>query len=74
MSRNGRAEVLERIADLVAENKEKLAALETEDTGKPLSVSRNVDVSRVEENFRYFAAKLRVQENSCSSLKPGRLL
>ncbi|KAF4709658.1 hypothetical protein FOZ62_027952 [Perkinsus olseni] len=71
MSRSERAAVLESIADLVAENKEELARLETADTGKPLTVSRNVDISRVEENFRYFAAKLRVQETSSSSLRPG---
>ncbi|KAF4651475.1 hypothetical protein FOL47_000371 [Perkinsus chesapeaki] len=73
MSRNERASVLEAIADLVARNKGKLAELETADTGKPLSISTNVDISRVEDNFRYFAAKLRVQQSSSSSTRPDVL-
>ncbi|QIX52657.1 aldehyde dehydrogenase family protein [Rhodococcus sp. DMU1] len=48
-----RAEILTRIADLVLRDKERLARLESEDTGKPLAQARtDVDVSA--RYFRFY--------------------
>jgi aminomuconate-semialdehyde/2-hydroxymuconate-6-semialdehyde dehydrogenase len=47
--------ILNRIATLIDENREALALAETTDTGKPLSLSRRVDIPRASANFRFFA-------------------
>jgi aminomuconate-semialdehyde/2-hydroxymuconate-6-semialdehyde dehydrogenase len=50
-----RFRVLNRIADLIDANLEALALAETNDNGKPLSLSRRVDIPRASSNFRFFA-------------------
>ncbi|MDI3257512.1 MAG: aldehyde dehydrogenase [Kyrpidia sp.] len=50
-----RSAILNRIADLIEERTEELARLETLDTGKPLSLSRSLDIPRAAYNFRFFA-------------------
>jgi aminomuconate-semialdehyde/2-hydroxymuconate-6-semialdehyde dehydrogenase len=50
-----RFQVLNRIADLIDENREALAMAETNDNGKPLWLSREVDIPRAASNFRFFA-------------------
>ncbi|MCF8563186.1 aldehyde dehydrogenase [Alicyclobacillus tolerans] len=50
-----RAKVLNRIADLIEQRQEELAILETLDTGKPLSLSKSLDIPRAAYNFRFFA-------------------
>ncbi|RQO31732.1 2-hydroxymuconic semialdehyde dehydrogenase [Taibaiella sp. KBW10] len=50
-----RFKILNRIADLIEENLETLALAETNDNGKPLSLSKRVDIPRAAENFRFFA-------------------
>jgi acyl-CoA reductase-like NAD-dependent aldehyde dehydrogenase len=50
-----RAHLLWRLADLIDENADELATLETHDNGKPFFESRKVDLPSVAENFRYFA-------------------
>ncbi|MCL6598156.1 MAG: aldehyde dehydrogenase [Alicyclobacillus macrosporangiidus] len=50
-----RAQILNRIADLIDEHLEELAQLETLDTGKPLSLSKSLDIPRAAANFRFFA-------------------
>jgi len=50
-----RFEVLNRIADLIDANHEALALAETTDNGKPLWLSRKVDIPRASANFRFFA-------------------
>ncbi len=47
--------ILNRIAALIDENMEALALAETNDTGKPLWLSRQVDIPRASANFRFFA-------------------
>src|SRR5688572_14957520 len=53
-----RFQVLNRIATLIDENLEKLAAAETTDNGKPLWLSKRVDIPRASANFRFFATGL----------------
>jgi aminomuconate-semialdehyde/2-hydroxymuconate-6-semialdehyde dehydrogenase len=57
--RERRASLLEAVAAAIRERAEEFAALESEDTGKPISVARTVDIPRVIENFRFFAGALR---------------
>jgi aminomuconate-semialdehyde/2-hydroxymuconate-6-semialdehyde dehydrogenase len=47
--------ILNRIATLIDENLEVLALAETNDNGKPLWLSRRVDIPRASANFRFFA-------------------
>lgn len=50
-----RFEILNRIAELIDENKEIFALAESNDNGKPLWLSRKVDIPRASANFRFFA-------------------
>ncbi len=47
--------VLNRIASLIDENLDALAVAETTDNGKPLWLSKRVDIPRASANFRFFA-------------------
>jgi aminomuconate-semialdehyde/2-hydroxymuconate-6-semialdehyde dehydrogenase len=47
--------VLNRIAQLIDDNLEALALAETNDNGKPLWLSKRVDIPRASSNFRFFA-------------------
>ena len=60
-----RAELLLRVADLLVADRERIARLETADTGKTLAESR-IDVDDVVAVFRYYAALARSD--------PGRLV
>jgi aminomuconate-semialdehyde/2-hydroxymuconate-6-semialdehyde dehydrogenase len=51
-----RARWLERIADRIEERLEAFAQAESLDSGKPVSVSRTVDIPRAVSNFRFFAS------------------
>lgn len=50
-----RFKVLNRIADLIDQNLDALALAETNDNGKPLWLSKRVDIPRASSNFRFFA-------------------
>ena len=50
-----RFRILNRIADLVDEHLDALALAETNDNGKPLWLSKAVDIPRASANFRFFA-------------------
>jgi aldehyde dehydrogenase (NAD+) len=50
-----RGRLLGRLAELVEENADELAALETLDNGKPIRDSRHVDLPLVIDCFRYYA-------------------
>ncbi|SDW94203.1 aldehyde dehydrogenase [Aequorivita viscosa] len=49
-----RSIILLKIADLIAENLDKLAEAEAKDNGKPLSLASAVDIPRASANFRFF--------------------
>jgi aminomuconate-semialdehyde/2-hydroxymuconate-6-semialdehyde dehydrogenase len=53
-----RSRILLRIADLIERDLEKLARAESVDTGKPLSLARNLDIPRAASNFRFFATAI----------------
>ncbi len=50
-----RFKILNKIADLIELNLEELALAETIDTGKPLKLSKTIDIPRAASNFRFFA-------------------
>lgn len=50
-----RFRILNRIADLIDGHLEELALAETNDNGKPLWLSKQVDIRRASDNFRFFA-------------------
>jgi len=52
---NERAKLLWRLADLIDENAEELAQLETLDNGKPLTIASIADIPGSAEQFRYMA-------------------
>jgi aminomuconate-semialdehyde/2-hydroxymuconate-6-semialdehyde dehydrogenase len=50
--------ILNHIAELIDENLDALALAETNDNGKPLWLSKRVDIPRASSNFRFFATGL----------------
>ncbi|MED1440651.1 aldehyde dehydrogenase family protein [Aeribacillus composti] len=50
-----RSRLLYKLADLLEENKEELAQLETLDNGKPIRETRNADIPLAIEHLRYYA-------------------
>ncbi len=50
-----RFKILNKIAELIDENIDALAIVETNDNGKPLWLSKRVDIPRASANFRFFA-------------------
>ncbi|MBC87369.1 MAG: 2-hydroxymuconic semialdehyde dehydrogenase [Bdellovibrionaceae bacterium] len=55
LSNGQRSKILHRWADLIDENLERLAVAESIDNGKPISVSKAVDIPRSSKNLRFFA-------------------
>jgi aminomuconate-semialdehyde/2-hydroxymuconate-6-semialdehyde dehydrogenase len=53
-----RSRVLVRIADLVDARRDELAAEESRDTGKPITLARTLDLPRASANFRFFATAI----------------
>ncbi len=50
-----RHRILSRIADEIEKKLDSLAAAESKDNGKPLSLAKKVDIPRAADNFRFFA-------------------
>mmetsp|Transcript_36794 Transcript_36794/g.68436 ORF Transcript_36794/g.68436 Transcript_36794/m.68436 type:complete len:527 (-) Transcript_36794:67-1647(-) len=61
VSAQERAGFLRRIADEIEKNSTEFALAESRDTGKPLTLSTNVDIDRGIHNFRFFADVLLAQ-------------
>jgi len=55
MDARDRGRLMNRFADLIKENIDELAELETLDNGKPIGESRNADLPLVIDCFRYYA-------------------
>lgn len=53
-----RFKILNRIAELIDTHLDALALAETNDNGKPLWLSKKVDIPRASSNFRFFATGL----------------
>ena len=63
-----RAGILEKIADIIDENAELLATIESMDNGKPIRETMAIDVPYSSDHFRYFAGAIRVEEGKASVL------
>ncbi|WP_335980202.1 MULTISPECIES: aldehyde dehydrogenase [Streptomycetaceae] len=63
-----RAVILNRIADRIEENLEKLAVAETWENGKPVRETLAADLPLAVDHFRYFAGAIRAQEGSIGEI------
>ena len=61
-----RAAVLNKIADIMEENLEYLARVETIENGKPIRETLNADLPLAVDHYRYFAAAARTEEGTIS--------
>lgn len=53
-----RSRLLLKLADRIEENFEELARLESQDTGKSITLARRLDIPRAMANFRFFATAI----------------
>ena len=63
-----RAGILNKIADIIDENKDLLATVETMDNGKPIRETTLVDIPLAATHFRYFAACILADEGQATVL------
>ncbi len=63
-----RAVILNKIADRLEENLEKLAVAETWENGKPVRETLAADLPLAVDHFRYFAGAIRAQEGSLAEI------
>jgi aldehyde dehydrogenase len=63
-----RAVLLNKIADRIEANLERLAVAETWDNGKPVRETLAADLPLVFDHFRYFAGCIRAQEGSIATI------
>lgn len=68
-----RFRLMNRMAELIEEHLEFFALAETNDNGKPLTLSTRVDIPRAAENFRFFASSM-MHFASESHAMPGRAI
>lgn len=68
-----RARILLRIAERIDERAEELAAVETQDNGKPIRETTLVDVPLSSDHFRYFAGCLRADEGEATMIDENTL-
>ena len=57
-SANERSRLLLAVADLIEKNLDELAACESEDSGKAISLAKKLDIPRAVANFRFFATAI----------------
>ena len=68
-----RARLLHRLADLIEARLEDFVALESRDSGKPLSLARNLDIPRAVSNLRYFAAAIVPWSSESHAMEVGAI-
>ncbi|WP_282018115.1 aldehyde dehydrogenase family protein [Salegentibacter mishustinae] len=72
-SASERAAILHKIADVIHENLETFAQMETADNGKSIRETMNADVPLAVDHFRYFASAIRAEEGSATELNENTL-
>ncbi|MDR1613563.1 MAG: aldehyde dehydrogenase family protein, partial [Planctomycetota bacterium] len=65
---NERAVILNKIADIIDENREHLAMVESLDNGKPIRETMAIDIPFSAQHFRYFAGCIMAEEGSANML------
>jgi len=68
-----RSRLLIRLSDLIEENFDELALLESRDSGKPVALARRLDIPRAVKNFRFFATAILHAETKCHPMDVGAL-
>lgn len=68
-----RAIILNKVADIIEENAEHFAMLETLDNGKPIRETHAIDVAYSVDHFRYFAGVLLADTGEADML-PGNMM
>lgn len=63
-----RAQLLFRLAEVIEQHADELAALETRDQGQPIGISRQVSVTGAAEHFRYYAGWVTKIEGTTSPI------
>ncbi len=73
LSTGERAAILDKIADVIDENADLLATIESMDNGKPIRETKAIDVPYSSDHFRYFAGAIRTEEGKASVLDGNML-
>lgn len=68
-----RSRLMLKIADIIADNLEHLALVETLDNGKPIRETLNIDLPAASDHFRYFAGVIRSEEGTAQAFDENRL-
>jgi len=68
-----RAKLLHKIGDVLDENKEYIAMVESMDNGKPIRETLNIDIPLSVDHFHYFASCIEADEGSASLLDSNTL-
>lgn len=68
-----RQKILLKIADIIDENADFLARVETMDNGKPIRETSSLDIPFGADHFRYFASAIRIEEGSANVLDGNQL-
>ncbi|WP_313134943.1 aldehyde dehydrogenase family protein [Anaerocolumna sp.] len=68
-----RAAILNKIADIIDENAEHLATIESMDNGKPIRETMGADIPLSADHFRYFAGVIRADEGSATMVNEEML-
>ncbi len=68
-----RATLLNKVADIIEENLEEFALIDTCDNGKPIRETLNADIPLSADHWRYFAAVIRAEEGSATELDANTL-
>lgn len=68
-----RSNILLKIADIMEENADVLARVETWDNGKAVRETKAADIPLAIDHFRYFAGVIRAEEGSASELNANTL-
>ena len=58
MGAQKRYRILNRVADIIEQNLESFAHAESVDSGKPVAMSRSVDIPRAHDNIQFFATAI----------------
>ena len=68
-----RAALLNKVADIIQDNLEDLALVETCDNGKPIRETLNADLPLAVDHWRYFASVIRCEEGTATEIDQHRL-
>lgn len=68
-----RSQILLDIADLIEQNTQHLASVESLDNGKPIRETSGADVPLAVDHFRYFAGCIRADEGAATMIDPNTL-